>query len=46
MLQAGVPAKVASERLGDSTVALTLDVYTAFVPSLDEDAATPTASLM
>ncbi|MGH2634970.1 MAG: tyrosine-type recombinase/integrase [Actinomycetota bacterium] len=46
MLTAGVPAKVASERLGHSTIAITLDTYTAFVPSLDEDAAARTASLI
>jgi integrase len=46
MLRAGVPAKVASERLGHSNIGITLDTYTAFVPSLDEDAAARTAELI
>lgn len=46
MLSAGVPAKVASERLGHSTIAITLDTYTAFVPALDADAAARTADLI
>ena len=33
-LQAGVPAKVVSERLGHATVAFTLDVYSHVVPGL------------
>ena len=39
MLSAGVHPKVASERLGHSTVGITLDLYTHSVPSLDADAA-------
>jgi integrase len=38
-LAAGVHPKVVSERLGHSTVALTLDVYSHAVPALQSDAA-------
>jgi integrase len=46
MLAAGVPAKVASERLGHSSISLTLDTYSHVLPGLDEDAAARTASLV
>jgi integrase len=39
MLAAGVHPKVASERLGHSTIAITLDLYTHAVEGLDRDAA-------
>jgi integrase len=39
MLQQGVHPKVVQERLGHSTVSLTLDVYSHVVPSLQRDAA-------
>jgi integrase len=39
MLAAGVPLKVASERLGHSAVAITADLYTHRVASLEADAA-------
>jgi integrase len=39
LLQRGVPIKVVSERLGHSTVALTLDVYAHVLPAMDRDAA-------
>ena len=39
MPSAGVPAKVASERLGHSTVSITLDLYSHVSPGLQEDAA-------
>jgi integrase len=39
MLSAGVPAKVASERLGHSSISITLDTYSHVVPGLQEDAA-------
>lgn len=39
MLDAGVHPKVASERLGHSTVGITLDLYTHSVQRLDQDAA-------
>jgi integrase len=45
-LQAGVPAKVVSERLGHSTVSFTLDVYSHVVPGLQEEAAERIAALM
>jgi integrase len=38
-LSAGVHAKVMSERLGHSTVSITLDIYSHAVPGLQEDAA-------
>ncbi len=45
-LQAGIPAKVVSERLGHATVAFTLDVYSHVLPGLQEDAADRIAALM
>jgi integrase len=45
-LQAGVPAKVVSERLGHATVSFTLDVYSHVVPGLQEEAAERIAALM
>ncbi len=39
-LQAGVHRKVISERLGHSTVAMTLDIYSHAIPALQHDAAT------
>jgi integrase len=39
MLSAGVHPKVASERLGHSTIGITLDLYSHVVESLDIDAA-------
>ena len=39
MLQAGVPPKVVSERLGHSTVAFTMDVYAHVIPGMQADAA-------
>jgi integrase len=39
LLQAGVPIKVVSERLGHSTIALTMDVYAHVLPAMDRDAA-------
>jgi integrase len=39
MLAAGVPAKVASERLGHSSIGITLDTYSHVLPGLQEDAA-------
>jgi integrase len=38
-LQAGVPAKVVSERLGHSSVGITLDRYSHVLPTMQEDAA-------
>jgi integrase len=45
-LQAGVDAKTVSSRLGHSTVAFTLDVYTKAVPQLDREAADEIAGLI
>ena len=39
VLQAGVPPKVVSERLGHSTVAFTMDVYAHVIPGMQADAA-------
>ena len=44
-LQAGVPAKIVSERLGHATVAFTLDVYSHVIPGLQEEAAERIAAL-
>jgi integrase len=43
MLSAGVPAKAVSERLGHSSIALTLDTYSHVLPALGEEAALRTA---
>ena len=45
-LAAGVHSKVVSERLGHSSVAITLDTYSHAVPALQEDAATKVAALL
>lgn len=45
-LAAGVHPKVVSERLGHSTVAFTLDVYSHAVPALQQDAADRIADLV
>jgi len=39
LLREGIHPKVVSERLGHSTVALTLDVYSHVMPSMQDDAA-------
>ena len=39
LLLAGIPAKVVSEKLGHSSIAMTLDVYSHLAPSMQEDAA-------
>jgi integrase len=46
LLQAGVHAKVVSERLGHSTITLTLDTYSHVIPGLDADAANRLAALL
>lgn len=38
MLQAGVPVKVVSERLGHATAQLTMDIYAHVLPAMDADA--------
>ncbi|HVE46690.1 MAG TPA: site-specific integrase [Acidimicrobiales bacterium] len=45
-LAAGVPAKVVSERLGHANVAVTLDVYSHVLPSLQDEAAAKVARLI
>jgi integrase len=45
-LQAGVHPKVVSERLGHSTIAITLDVYSHAIPSLQREAADAIAALI
>lgn len=39
LIKAGVPVKVVSERLGHSTVGITLDIYTHVLPGMDAEAA-------
>lgn len=45
-LQAGIHPKIVSERLGHSTVAFTLDVYSHAIPHLQKEAASQIASLL
>ena len=45
-LQAGIHPKVVSERLGHSTIAMTLDVYSHAIPAMQEEAATRIADLV
>lgn len=45
-LQAGVHPKIVSERLGHSTVSLTLDVYSHAVPHMQRDAADEIARVL
>jgi integrase len=45
-LQAGVHPKVVSDRLGHTTVAMTLDVYSHAIPALEQDAAASVADLI
>ena len=45
-LQAGVPAKIMSERLGHASVGFTLDVYTHVIPGHDQEAAEKVARLI
>jgi integrase len=46
VLAAGVPAKVVSERLGHSAIAITMDTYSHVLPGLDELAAGTVARLI
>jgi integrase len=39
LLQAGVPAKVVQERLGHSSITITMDIYSHVTPGMDADAA-------
>lgn len=45
-LEAGVHPKVVQERLGHSTIAITLDVYSHAIPGTEEDAAAKIAALL
>lgn len=45
-LSAGIHAKVVSERLGHSTVSITLDTYSHAIPAMQEDAADKVAALV
>lgn len=45
-LQAGVHVKVVSERLGHSSVTITLDTYSHAIPGLQRDAAEKVAALI
>ena len=45
-LQAGVPGKVVSERLGHASMTFTLDIYTHTVPQMQEEAAEQIAELI
>ncbi len=45
-LKAGVHPKVVSERLGHSTIAITLDLYSHVTPGISRDAAATVESLM
>lgn len=39
LLEQGVAAKVVSERLGHTTIAMTMDIYAHLLPAMDQDAA-------
>jgi integrase len=45
-VQAGVPIKVVSDRLGHSRVAMTLDVYAHVLPAMDRAAADAIGALV
>jgi integrase len=45
-LQAGIHPKVVSERLGHSTVSITLDIYSHAIPAMQESAAELVAALV
>ena len=45
-LQAGVHPKIVQERLGHSTIAITLDIYSHVNPAMDAEAATTVAALL
>ena len=45
-LQAGVHPKVVQERLGHSTISITLDIYSHVNPAMDTDAANTVAALI
>ena len=45
-LEAGVPVKIVSERLGHSKTAITLDIYSHVTPTMGADAAEKVAGLI
>ena len=45
-LEAGVPAKVVADRLGHSSVMVTLDLYSHVMPAVEADHADPVGSLI
>ena len=45
-LQAGLHPKVVEERLGHSSIAITMDTYSHAIPALQESAAAMVASLV
>ena len=46
MLKQNVPAKVASERLGHSTIGITLDLYSHVLKEMQEEAASKIEDLI
>ena len=46
LLQAGVPPKVVSERLGHASVAFTMQVYAHVIPGMQADAAAAFGNLV
>jgi len=46
LLAAGVPAKVAAERLGHASIAMTIDTYSHLLPSMGADAARRLGALL
>ena len=45
-LQAGIHPKIVQERLGHSSIAMTLDTYSHVTPNLQEEAATKIGALL
>jgi integrase len=45
-LQSGVHPKVVQERLGHSSIAVTMDIYSHVLPAMESDAADRVASLI
>ncbi len=46
LLAAGVPPKVVQERLGHSSIAITMNVYSAVLPGMQRDAVEKLAAIM
>jgi len=46
LLQAGQPVHVVSERLGHSTVSMTMEVYAHVLPDMQQQAATTMGALL